>query len=147
MEKKDGVCEVPGTRYNIDGFYHESLPYSVRSRKGYFLDEDLAMADPSFLPVFEHESSREPGNIDPQQRLLLEVAWECLENAGISHNYRGRNIGCYTGTFGGDWAELASKDHQQENRLYVSITGDFSLSSWLAWNLDLRGPTWVRPPP
>ncbi|PLB37997.1 ketoacyl-synt-domain-containing protein [Aspergillus candidus] len=141
VEKKNGVCDVPDTRYNIDGFYHESLPYSVRSRRGYFLDEDLAMADPSFLPVFEHESNREPGNIDPQQRLLLEVAWECLENAGQSHNYRGRNIGCYTGTFGGDWAELASKDHQQENRLYVSATGNFSLSSWLAWNLDLRGPT------
>ena len=41
--------------------------------------------------------------------IILEVVRECLEDAG-EVDYRGRPIGCYVGTFGQDWYEMAAKD-------------------------------------
>jgi acyl transferase domain-containing protein len=37
--------------------------------------------------------------MDPQQRILLEIAYECLENAGVSLDaVSGKAIGCLVGT-------------------------------------------------
>lgn len=138
IEKRDGLCEVPETRYNIDSFYSESKPHSIKTRKGYFLQEDPACFDAEFFSM----SSREAGRMDPQQRQLLEVIWECLESAG-EVNWRGKEVGCYVGVYGEDWLELASKDPQSTDRFHVLGTGQFALSNRISYEFDFQGPRYV----
>ncbi|KAF3491768.1 uncharacterized protein GIQ15_01285 [Arthroderma uncinatum] len=136
VQRRDGNCEVPDTRYNIEGFYHPSQPHYVKTKHGYFLEEDPAMFDAEFFGIAGSDAER----LDPQQRLLLEVVWECLENAGES-KWRGENIGCYVGVFGGDWLEIRSMDKDDHNRYDIIGTGDFSLSNHISYRFDLRGPS------
>ncbi|KIA75874.1 polyketide synthase [Aspergillus ustus] len=127
-----GVNSIPDMYKFLDG----EFPYSMRTRRAYFLDDDIAMMDASFFGSSELEAS----GADPRARLLLEVVYECLENAGEPH-YRGKNIGCYVGAWGVDWCELTLKDGQQRNPLLGAAAGSFFISSYIAWNLDLHGPS------
>ncbi|KAF4917801.1 Highly reducing polyketide synthase gloL [Colletotrichum viniferum] len=103
---RDARGPIPDTRYNIDGF-NDALggKNTIKTRFGYFLADDLTRID---TPLFSM-SRKEVERCDPQQRLLLEVAREALEDAGEA-NYRGERIGCYVGTFGDDWAQIAGKE-------------------------------------
>jgi acyl transferase domain-containing protein len=140
-DKKDGSGEVPASRFNVDGFYSQGeVSYSMRTRKAYFLNDDIATVDASFFGASEMEVS----GADPRARLLLEVVYECLENAGET-DYRGKDIGCYVGAWGVDWCELTLKDGQQRNPLLGAAAGSFFISSYIAWNLDLHGPRYVPP--
>lgn len=96
INKKNGRCLVPPSRYNVDAFYKPTKTTgSVASRYGYFLQDDVAKFDASCFSMSKAEVER----TDPHHRLLLEVAWECMESAG-QQNWRGGNIGCYVGVFG-----------------------------------------------
>ena len=138
VDKKDGLCEVPGTRYNIDAFYNNSKPNSIKTRHGYFLQEDLRHFDSAFFSISSHEASR----ADPQQRLLLEVVWECMENAGQTE-WRGKDIGCYVGVYGEDWLDLSLKDAHLIDRGHIAGTGDFVLANGVSYRFDLKGPRYV----
>ncbi|KAL4735276.1 hypothetical protein BDV11DRAFT_173962 [Aspergillus similis] len=136
IEKRNGVCEVPGTRYTVDSFYSETMARCVKTRHGYYLQDDPACFDASFFSINSHEA----GRMDPQQRQLLEVVWECLESAGET-NWRGKNIGCYVGVYGEDWLDLASKDPQHTDRYHILGTGQFALSNRLSYEYDFQGPS------
>ncbi|GLA68504.1 putative PKS/NRPS-like protein biosynthetic cluster [Aspergillus tubingensis] len=134
-EKKDGLCEVPSTRYTLDSFYNPSSAGGVKTRHGYFLQEDPMLFDAPFFSINDYEAER----MDPQQRQLLEVVWECLESAGET-NWKGKNIGCYVGVYGEDWLDLASKDPQATSRYHVLGTGQFALANRLSYEYDFQGP-------
>ncbi|KAB8233986.1 uncharacterized protein BDW43DRAFT_310660 [Aspergillus alliaceus] len=136
VNKRDGLCRVPETRYNVDAFYDESREGAVRTKHGYFLEDDIAQLDVGFFGINKLEAEK----LDPQQRLLLEVVWECMENAGQT-NWQGTNIGCFVGVFGEDWLDLLSKDTQQNDRYRVIGAGDFALSNRVSYEYDLRGPS------
>ncbi|KAL4957564.1 hypothetical protein BDW69DRAFT_180489 [Aspergillus filifer] len=136
-EKKDGLCSVPASRFNIDGFHNDGeVAFSMRNQKAYFIDNDVAMLDASFFGLSDIEAA----GSDPRARQLLEVVYECLENAGQTA-YRGEKIGTYIGAWGVDWSELTLKDGQQRSPMVGAAAGSFFLSSYIAWNLDLHGPT------
>lgn len=139
INKRDGLCETPETRYNVESFYNESQPRSVKTKKGYYLPEYLGKADTAFLSMQKSEVCK----LDPQQILLMEVIWDCMENAG-QVDWHGKNIGCYIGVFGGDWHELQSKDSQRVDRSWPLTTGDFGLSNGVSYRYDLRGPRYVN---
>ncbi|KAJ6172463.1 fatty acid synthase S-acetyltransferase [Penicillium chermesinum] len=136
LSQKDVSTEFPRDRFNIDAFYNETRSMGIKTRRGFFLNQDLDKVDSS---VFESQKS-ETAQCDPQQRLLLEVIWECMENAGQSH-WRGSGIGCYVGTFGEDWLEMGLKDSQAVQRAHVFGTGDFALANRVSFEYDLRGPS------
>ncbi|KAM5491840.1 Mycolipanoate synthase [Microsporum canis] len=136
IEKKSGVCEVPGTRYTVDSFYSNQKAHCVKTRHGYYLQEDPACFDAPFFSI----NSDEAAQMDPQQRKLMEVFWECLESAGET-DWKGKNIGCYVGVYGEDWLDLASKDPQYTTRYHILGTGQFALSNRLSWEYDFRGPS------
>ncbi len=79
----NGVVEVPADRWDADAFYAEdhTLRGTIANRKGGFL---TSWQPSEFDAEFFNISPREAAAMDPQQRLLLEVAWEALENAGIT---------------------------------------------------------------
>ncbi|KAF5490577.1 Highly reducing polyketide synthase FUM1 [Colletotrichum fructicola] len=136
---RDARGPIPDNRYNIDGF-NDALggKNTIKTRFGYFLADDLTRIDTSLFSM----SRREVDRCDPQQRLLLEVAREALEDAGET-NYRGERIGCYVGTFGDDWAQIAGKETQHQGGLgYVATgNGDLMLSNRVSYEYDLRGPS------
>lgn len=136
INKKDGLCKTPESRYNVESFYNPSQPRSVKTRKGYYLPDYLGKTDTSFWS----NPLDDPGKFDPQQTLLMQVIWDCMENAG-QVNWRGKEIGCYVGAFGGDWLELASKDLQRIDRAWPISTGDYALSNRVSYEYDLRGPS------
>ncbi|OGM48910.1 putative polyketide synthase [Aspergillus bombycis] len=136
VNKRDGLCRVPETRYNVDAFYDEAREGAVRTKYGYFLEQDIAQLDIGFFGISKLEAEK----LDPQQRLLLEVVWECMENAGQT-NWQGTNIGCFVGVFGEDWLDLLSKDTQQHDRYRVMSAGDFALSNRVSYEYDLTGPS------
>ncbi|KAJ3494941.1 hypothetical protein NLG97_g3747 [Lecanicillium saksenae] len=136
MEGKNGLCEVPTERYNIDSFYGPGRPDSVKTRKGYFLQHDPALFDAEFFDIHPIEVER----MDPQQRQLLEVTMECMESAGMT-DLRGSSTGCYVGVFGEDWISMASQDSQSMDRYHVSSTGQFALANRLSHQFDWHGPS------
>ena len=136
MAKRDARSRIPENRYNVSGFFDKfGRSDAIRSEYGYFLEEDLGMLDTSFFNMSRTELER----TDPQQRLLLEVVRECLEDA-CEISWRGKNIGCYMGSFGEDWCEIAAKDTQNWGNYRVTGVGDFSLSNRVSYEMDLRGP-------
>ncbi|KAF7158736.1 hypothetical protein CNMCM5623_003900 [Aspergillus felis] len=138
IDQKDCSSEVPKTRYNIDAFYDPDKPQCVKTRRGYFLEDDyLGNADTKFLPLIPGVNT---GDLDPQQRLLLEVIWECMENAGQT-GWHGRDIGCYVGVFGEDWHELTAKETQAIPRTHAFANGAFALSNRVSFEFDLKGPS------
>jgi acyl transferase domain-containing protein len=138
LEKGDARSRVPSSRYNVSCFYSPELEKgTVRTEHGYFLDDtvDLRAFDASLFSMPRAELER----VDPVQRQLLEVSRECLEDAG-EVDWRGKNIGCYVGTFGEDWCEMFAKEPQQHGMYRVGGAGDFMLSNRVSYELDLRGP-------
>jgi acyl transferase domain-containing protein len=132
---QDGRCVVPGSRYNEGGFYSESGAHSVGTRHGYFLQDDLETVDTSFFDM----DGLQPPRMDPQQKLLLQVVWDCLENAG-QVKWRGRPIGCFVGTFGGDWEEIETKDTQNAHNFHLIGRGKFALANVVSYEFDFKGP-------
>lgn len=132
---QDGRCVVPESRYNEAGFYSESGAHSVGTRHGYFLQDDLETVDTSFFDM----DGLQPGRMDPQQKLLLQVVWDCLENAG-QVRWRGMPIGCFVGTFGGDWEEIETKDTQNAHNFHLIGRGKFALANVVSYEFDFKGP-------
>lgn len=132
---QDGRCVVPESRYNEAGFYSESGAHSIGTRYGYFLQDDLEKVDTSFFD----KDGLQPGRMDPQQKLLLQVVWDCLENAG-QVRWRGMPIGCFVGTFGGDWEEIETKDTQNAHNFHLIGRGKFALANVVSYEFDFKGP-------
>ena len=134
IQGKDMRAPVPKDRYNPSGFSDIN-----HLENGYFLDEDLSSLDTSFFNMRRHELEL----TDPQQRILLEVVRECLENAG-EIAYRGKNIGCYVGTFGDDWAQMMSKDAQLMGASGGFGCTDIMLANRVSYEFDFKGPRSVN---
>ena len=136
VNKRNGQCRVPSDRYNIDAFYGPGKPGHVGTQFGYFLEDlDLSHIDASFWSMTKQEAEL----MDPQQRLLLEVVHECLENGG-QKNWRGKNIGCYVGTFGEDWLDMDSKDITNSHMYRLTGYGDYVIANRVSYEFDFKGP-------
>ena len=137
VEKKSGMCSVPKDRFNIDGFYHPSgKPGTIPQERAYYLDDvELQEFDPSVFPI----SLKELERLDPAQRQLLQVAYECMEDAGVS-SWKGSNVGCFVGTYGEDWLDINAKETQHRGGYRGTAWGDFVLGNRVSYEFDLRGP-------
>jgi hypothetical protein len=134
---KDTRGPIPPDRYNVDGFSNAmGKKGTIQTEYGYFLNEDLSCLDTSFFSMGKSELEK----MDPQQRQILEVARECLESAG-EVSYRGKQIGCYVGTFGEDWLQSQSRENQYTGGYNVS--GDLMIANRVSYEYDLRGPRYV----
>lgn len=136
---RDARGPVPVDRYNADAF-DNSLggQGAIPPKEGYFLEEDLSTLDTSFFSVGKTELEK----VDPQQRKLLEVTRECFESAG-EINYRGKEIGCYVGTFGEDWLYSAAKETLSSGGYTYTGHVDLMIANRVSYEYDLQGPSIV----
>lgn len=139
LNKHDGRCEVPKDRYNVDNWYAKGKKRHVPSRYGYFLENvDLKNVDSSFWSMTKKELEM----LDPQQRLMLEVVYETLQSAGQKPSeIRGRNIGVWVGSFGGDRSELDSRDPQSVHPYNLLNNFDFVPADRIHYEFGFMGPS------
>lgn len=65
-----------------------------------------------------------------------------MEDAGAT-SWRGSNIGCYVGVFGGDWQDLNGKETLHRGEYRATLNEDFVLGNCVLYEFDLRGPRYV----
>ncbi len=103
-----GVIRVPEDRWDADAYFSEdhTRPGTICNREGGFL---TSWKPDQFDAEFFGISPREAVAMDPQQRLLLEVAWEALENAGVTPKaVRNSQTGIYVGLTTSDYYWLST---------------------------------------
>ena len=77
---REGICEIPPDRWDVDAFYDESpfCPDKMYVKQGGFL-RDIETFDAEKFDI----SLREARTMDPQQKVLLEVCHQALLDAGL----------------------------------------------------------------
>ncbi|KAJ0427166.1 hypothetical protein BJY00DRAFT_307147 [Aspergillus carlsbadensis] len=138
--KRSGRCRVPASRYNVSSFVGAGKLGHVASEYGYFLDDiDLRDFDTAF---WSGMTRKELEAMDPGQRLALEVVYECLQSAGVKGDeVRGKNVGVFVGTFGGDWGDLDSRDPQGYHMYRMTGQGDYMLANRVSYEFGFGGPS------
>ena len=140
--KTDAISEIPADRWNFKKFYHPTTakPGKSYARYGGFLSENVFEFDPLFFGI----SPREAEGMDPQQRYVLQVAYEAIEDAGLSlQNLKGSNTGVFVGGFTLD--NKLTQLHQNNLHLTDASTATGTTMAILANRLshafDFRGPS------
>ncbi len=135
----DAIGEVPANRWDIDAVYdpRPATPGKTNTRWGGFL-KDVDLFDPTFFGI----SGREAEFIDPQQRLLLEVAWEALENAGLTPDkISGTGTGVFVGISNSDYARVGCRGLSSIAAYGATGTCLSIAANRLSYVLNLRGPS------
>ncbi|KAK7997610.1 hypothetical protein PG989_005650 [Apiospora arundinis] len=137
VEKRSGLCDTPKDRFNIAGFHHPAgKPGTLHQKQAYYLqDVEIQDYDVAAFPLNRKELER----LDPNQRQLLQVAYECMEDAGVT-SWRGSNLGCFIGTNSEDWNDLNSKETQHRGGFRGTGQGDYIMANRLSYHFNLRGP-------
>lgn len=133
------ISEVPPERWRRfdDGSPEVAAALARTTRWGSFLP-DIDAFDAEFFEI----SAQEANKMDPQQRLLLEVAWEALENAGISPSSLSRSqTGVFAGACSSEYGAMGLGDLPGVDA-WNNTGGAMSIiANRLSYFLDLRGPS------
>ncbi|WP_343572004.1 SDR family NAD(P)-dependent oxidoreductase [Mycobacterium sp.] len=139
-----GVIRVPADRWDADAYFSSdhTRPGTICSREGGFL---TSWRPDQFDAEFFGISPREAVAMDPQQRLLLEVAWEALENAGITPKAaRNSQTGIYVGLTTYDYSLIAAKRPPEEVDPYIPFGNASNFAAGrLSYFLGTHGPAVV----
>jgi 1-acyl-sn-glycerol-3-phosphate acyltransferase len=142
-EGVEAISEVPPDRFDVDSVFDPdpARKGTMYTRRGGFVEE-IDEFDAAFFGFSPREASR----VDPQHRLLLEIAYEAVEDAGMSTD---RIAGTRTGVFVGYSAhDYSSMQMYPFNRHLIdshSMTGGASsiAANRISYMLDLRGPSFI----
>ena len=133
----DAITEVPADRWDINALYDRdpSAPGKTATRWGGFLDS-VDRFDPTFFGI----APREAASMDPQQRLLLEIAFEALDDAGLTQeSLSGSQTGVFFALGGSDYSrmsEIAQID------AYTGLGTALCVACGrISFLLDLHGPS------
>lgn len=141
-EAVDATGEIPPDRWPVDLLYDPDVEAAGKMavRWGGFV-EDVDKFDPMFFGITPREAAR----MDPQQRLLLEVAWESLENAGLSpQRINGSSSGVFVGISNVDYAKIPAQyeGFLQHIDAHCGTGNAISIAAnRLSYILNFRGPS------
>ncbi|WP_454782671.1 beta-ketoacyl synthase N-terminal-like domain-containing protein [Legionella sp. WA2022007384] len=98
----------------------------------------------AFDAYFFGISPREAMRMDPQQRILLEVAYESLEDAGLTvDDLAGSNMGVFSSLYASQFSHLQKLDSDMD-ALFIPTGSAISMAAnRLSYLFDLRGPSLV----
>ena len=107
--------------------------------RGGFL-ERVDLFDAAFFGI----SPREAASMDPQHRFLLEVAWEALEDAGLTReSISGSRTGVFTGLWTGDYENRMAASRAGPSLEMTTGGGRFAAAGRVSYVFNLRGPSLV----
>jgi len=145
LDEGSGIVQVPGQRWDADAFFSadHTVPGTICSRDGGFL---TSWQPDEFDAEFFGISPREAAGMDPQQRLLMEVAWEALENAGITaQGVRGTKTAVFVGSTTNDYSlTFAGRLRPEDIDPYIPFGNAPNFAAGrLAYFLGVHGPAVV----
>src|SRR6202045_2235469 len=145
QDGRSGIVRVPPERWDADAYYSDdhSVPGTICTREGGFI---TSWQPDEFDAEFFGIAPREAAAMDPQQRLLLEVAWEALENAGITpQTIRGTQTGVFIGLTTNDYSlTFAGKLRREDIDPYIPFGNASNFAAGrLSYFLGVRGPALV----
>ncbi len=136
----DASGDIPADRFDADALLAAGpvVPGTIATRRGCFLDR-VDGFDNAFFRI----SAREARSMDPQQRLLLEVAWETLEDAGVSTTalHGRRDVGLYVGMNTTDYGQTVTREAADVDLYYGTGNSFSSTPGRLSYFLGVRGPS------
>ncbi|MFE3019708.1 type I polyketide synthase [Streptomyces sp. NPDC059256] len=137
-EGVDTIGEIPEERRELRGRSGASAQDGVAAPVYGGFIEGVDRFDPYFFGI----SPREAGRMDPQQRHFLEVAWEALEDAGLTREkLRASETGVFVGANASDYLQLQVQDVTAIDDYTVVGGTNCIISNRLSYLLDLRGPS------
>src|ERR1700761_8446782 len=140
----NGVIRVPANRWDADAYYSDdhTRPGTICNREGGFL---TSWQPDEFDAEFFGISPREAVAMEPQQRLLLEVAWEALENAGVTpKSARNSQTGVYVGLTTYDYSLIAAQGPPAGIDPYIPFGNASNFAAGrLSYFLGAHGPAVV----
>src|SRR6201996_2862540 len=140
----NGVIRVPANRWDADAYYSDdhTRPGTICNREGGFL---TSWQPDQFDAEFFGISPREAVAMEPQQRLLLEVAWEALENAGVTpKSARNSQTGVYVGLTTYDYSLIAAQGPPAGIDPYIPFGNASNFAAGrLSYFLGAHGPAVV----
>lgn len=105
--------------------------------RGYYV-EDIEGFDCQFFGI----SPKEAEQMDPQQRVSLEVAWEALEDAGISaKTLGGSDTAVFWGVNSNDYGSLILEDLANIDAWMGIGTAYCGVPNRISYHLNLMGPS------
>lgn len=137
LAQEEGVGTIPPARWEA---YYNRDPRNERILKeiptgGYFV-HNLDDFDPQFFGISPNEAKQ----MDPQQRLSLEVAWEALQDAGISaKSLKGTNTSVFWGVNSDDYARQILEDLPDVDAWMGIGTAYCGVPNRISYHLDLVG--------
>ncbi len=141
VQGMDAITEVPADRWSMEDIYASDFlaPGKANTRWGGFLDQ-VDQFDPAFFGI----SPREAMHMDPQQRILLQVAYEALEDAGLSlDQLEGSLTGVFTGihSHSSDYAWMQMRDLKDIDTHTGAGTAHSIVANRLSYLFDWQGPS------
>ncbi|OJJ45348.1 hypothetical protein ASPZODRAFT_160229 [Penicilliopsis zonata CBS 506.65] len=139
MNKTDASGPMPSERLATYYARHPRNPAVLEDTvsRGYFID-DLDGFDALFFGI----SPKEAEQMDPQQRLSLEVAWEALENAGLSPKaLAGSDTSVFWGVTADDYGKLLLEDLPAIDAWMGIGTCHCGVPNRISYHLNLLGPS------
>lgn len=129
-------------RYNEEAFYHpignDNRRNVLPSKGGHFLKQDPYVFDVAFFNITAAEAIA----LSTKQRIALEVAYEALENAGMTlQKVAGTQTACFMGTSGSDYRDAVSRDFANYPKYHLLGTSEEMLSNRISHFLDIHGPS------
>ncbi|KAM7213201.1 hypothetical protein V8F06_011416 [Rhypophila decipiens] len=130
------------TRYNAEAFQHPQTQGTRQNvipvKGGYFLKQDPYVFDAAFFNITATEAIA----LDPRQRIAMEVAYEALENAGITlSNVKGTQTSCFLGVSMSDYRDAISRDFGNFPKYQILGISDEMIANRISHFLDIHGPS------
>jgi acyl transferase domain-containing protein len=139
-EGRDGMGPVPAQRWDAEALFDADpkTPGKTNQRRGGFID-NVDRFDAAFFGI----SPREAAQMDPQQRILLEIAYEAIEDAGLTPTaLAGTDTAVFIGAMTNDYFRHQLGDAYRRIDVHTgSGAGLCMLANRLSYQFDLRGPS------
>ena len=136
---KDVVTEVTQKRWGTDFYCH---PDKNEPGKTYTFSAGVLDNIDEFDANFFGISPREADQMDPQQRLLLELAWEAIEDSGITLDAINKtDCAVYVGIASNDYAHRRTDDLASLDAYAMTGSTASVASNRISYAFDLHGPS------
>ncbi|KAL9637970.1 MAG: hypothetical protein Q9204_001674 [Flavoplaca sp. TL-2023a] len=137
---RNAWSEVPSTRFKEQSFLSLSrgTTAAYSHHGGHFLRDDVGAFDAAFFRTSRPEAEA----MHPQQRMQLEVAYEALENAGISMEaLTGSATGVYVAAYTHDYENLIFNDPITIPKYSMTGLAHAIIANRISHTFDLKGPS------